>query len=424
MHAEVPKPIIEEICKLGGSIYAVGGAVRDEILGLESKDLDLLVTGIPYDQLLAMLNCYGKTDEVGESFGIIKFTLQDTNETIDVALPRTERSIGAGHKDFEVNFDHTLPVESDLARRDFTINAIAKNLVTGEYVDPYNGLEHLNKQVIHPVYEDCFKDDPLRILRGIQFAARFGFYFSKEAGANVRKYKHGIKALSPERIAIELAKLFEKGQYDQLDFALDSVWLEIFPELKHGYDYGEYPLQDAPKDKELRFLVLMGWSHHRDSVYQPPKVEQLEAICERLKLSSGGFNVPRMLKLYGCAINTSPELYSNSDYDVRRYVAHHCDGSWDVFWDVCKLWASFRGMGSARTMTALGERAFRVKGDPVSLKALAVDGNDALAAGLNGKEIGDALSKLLEDVLKVPGVNQRWVLLEGLKEFSEAKNLA
>ena len=127
--------IIKAVKDNGGNTYEVGGAVRDRLLGLPSKDTDLLVTGVPIEKLQAILP--GRVELVGQSFGVFKVTID--GETIDVAMPRTERTTGVGHRDFEVKCDHTLSVEEDLARRDFTMNAIAVDLAIGLAIDPFNG---------------------------------------------------------------------------------------------------------------------------------------------------------------------------------------------------------------------------------------------------------------------------------------------
>ncbi|HEU4436982.1 MAG TPA: hypothetical protein VFR89_05910, partial [candidate division Zixibacteria bacterium] len=118
--------IAEAVLKKG-NLYEVGGAVRDRLLGIPraQKDTDYLVTGIPLTELVALLKKFGYVDLVGRFFGVIKFTDKETGITFDISLPRKEKSTGVGHKDFEVDFDPSLPVETDLGRRDFTINAMA-----------------------------------------------------------------------------------------------------------------------------------------------------------------------------------------------------------------------------------------------------------------------------------------------------------
>jgi len=125
-------PFVRALQQQGARVYTVGGTVRDELLGHPRKDLDLLVTGLPQPRLIRGLRPYGRVQLTGRAFGVIKFVPRGWDgPPIDVALPRTEISTGIGHRDFAVTFDHTLPVETDLGRRDFTINAMAVDLADG-----------------------------------------------------------------------------------------------------------------------------------------------------------------------------------------------------------------------------------------------------------------------------------------------------
>jgi len=401
MNIEPLKPVIKDVLSSQGEIFAVGGAVRDKFLKLQSKDLDVLVTGIPYNKLLTILNRYGKVDEVGESFGIIKFTPSGSTDIIDVALPRTERSIGAGHKDFEVNFDHTLSVEADLIRRDFTINAIAVNLSTGEYIDPHGGQQHIKEKVICTVYKDSLKDDPLRILRAVQFSARFGFDLSSDVTREIIANREAIHLLSPERIAVELAKLFGKGKPIYIDDSLIDVWSQLFPEIWQQ-EFNQEPFSYLPEDMELRFLMLLGNACTATGLLS---LGDMKNIVDRLKLSSGGFDTERMLRLYGAVVKTDPEELCQSDYSVRSLVSHQLNGSWKDFWDVCRLWSGINRTASALSLISLSERAARCQRDPLLRSDLEVAGYDVIQAGFTGKDVGDILKLALECVLLNPALN-------------------
>ena len=151
----------------GGRALCVGGFVRDRLLGRDSKDLDVEVFGIPQDRLLPLLQSLGRVEPVGQAFPVYKFG------TIDVALPRRESKTGRGHKGFTVEGDHTMSFEDAARRRDFTINAIAWDPLTDEYLDPFNGRRDLELRVLKVVDPATFADDSLRVLRALQFAARF-----------------------------------------------------------------------------------------------------------------------------------------------------------------------------------------------------------------------------------------------------------
>src|SRR5690606_8675300 len=140
-----------------------------------------------------------------------KFKPHGSVEDIDIAIPRTERATGeGGHKGFEVSSDHNLPIEKDLERRDFTINAIAKD-INGNVIDPFGGQRDLKEKIIRVVNPQAFSDDPLRMLRAVQFAARFGFPIEPKTEQLIKANAHRIREIAAERILIELEKIVKKG---------------------------------------------------------------------------------------------------------------------------------------------------------------------------------------------------------------------
>ena len=143
---------LKAIEEKGGRVYEVGGTLRDLLLGLPHKDKDLLVTQLPIQELLSLLAQHGNVQTVGQSFGVIKFRPHGAHSEFDIALPRIERSTGVGHRDFEVEYDPNLPVEKDLGRRYFTVNAMARDLKMGELIDPFGGQEDLRKKILRQVF--------------------------------------------------------------------------------------------------------------------------------------------------------------------------------------------------------------------------------------------------------------------------------
>lgn len=162
----------------GGRPFFMGGCVRDALLGAESKDFDIEVFDLSVAQIQAALSARFEIISVGASFGVIK--VKDL--PVDVSVPRRENRVGAGHKDFEVFPDSTLSPKEAASRRDFTFNAIGWDPVTGELLDDYNGEADLRAGVIRHV-SDKFAEDPLRVLRAMQFAARFEFTVAPETVA-------------------------------------------------------------------------------------------------------------------------------------------------------------------------------------------------------------------------------------------------
>ncbi|MCK5125183.1 MAG: HD domain-containing protein [candidate division Zixibacteria bacterium] len=266
-----------------GRVFEVGGFVRDSLLRreIEFKDRDYLVTGITFDRLQVILKQYGRVDLVGRSFGVIKFTPyagEDSTEipgTCDISLPRAEKSTGPAHTDFDVDFNPEIPVEEDLLRRDFSINAIARDLDTGDLIDPYGGQIDLENKVIRMVSDRSFPEDPLRMLRAIQFAARFEFDIEPETYRALKDNVQLIESISPERIAEELNKMLVRSKRPSIGLRLiqESGMLKyIIPELEaavgceqpggyHAHDVFEHTLRIVDACPPLLHVRLAGLFH-------------------------------------------------------------------------------------------------------------------------------------------------------------------
>lgn len=215
----------------GGRPVLVGGAVRDPLLGREVKDMDIEVFGLSMESLLAALERVGRVCAVGKTFGVFKLRLGETE--IDVSLPRREKKIGSGHRGFEIDYDPFLSFEIAASRRDFTVNAMGLDLVSGELLDPWGGERDLRAGVIRHV-SPAFDEDPLRVLRACQFAARFGFSIAPETVARCRALRTELPTLSTERIWEEMKKLLLKSPKPSLGMAaLETTGaLSLFPELE------------------------------------------------------------------------------------------------------------------------------------------------------------------------------------------------
>src|ERR1700761_5974952 len=175
----------------GANVYAIGGRVRDALVGHfhhrnipEPKDLDYVVTGHTLAQVVAAFEAKGiKVDAVGASFEGLKVTIGAL--AVHVALRRRERSIGFGHRDFEVSFGPEISIEEDAERRDFTINALGLHLADWRIVAPARALDDLRQGVIRAITDFSFDDDPLRMLRAVQFASRLGFQIEPDTWAQI-----------------------------------------------------------------------------------------------------------------------------------------------------------------------------------------------------------------------------------------------
>ena len=222
---------VEEVARLvraaGGRALLVGGCVRDELLGAVPKDFDIECFGIAPAELQAALATRFSLDLVGLSFGVIKLHHLD----IDVAMPRRETKLGLGHKAFGMEYDPSLTVREASARRDFTVNAIYRDPLTGEILDPWNGRGDLDRKVLRHV-SDHFREDPLRVLRGMQFVARFDLTPAAETIAICREMTP--EGLPAERLFEEWAKLLTKGVKISkgLEFLRQVGWVRYYPELE------------------------------------------------------------------------------------------------------------------------------------------------------------------------------------------------
>lgn len=197
---EAVQKIARDAEKNGGRVYMVGGCVRDRLMGTEPKDVDIEVHGIAPDVLKAILSEIDEPMTFGESFGI--YSLKGID--LDIAMPRMEHATGRGHRDFEVDVDPFIGTEKAAMRRDFTINAMMRDVLSGEIVDHFGGLDDLEKGIIRHVNDKSFAEDPLRVFRAAQFAARFGFSVADETVEICKKMNVG--ELSSERVEGELRK--------------------------------------------------------------------------------------------------------------------------------------------------------------------------------------------------------------------------
>lgn len=197
---------------LGGSVYYVGGHVRDEFLGIESKDIDIEVHGLEIDQLKEILKEYGQVDLVGESFGIFMVKGFD----LDISMPRIEEAKGRGHRDFDVSVNPHLGTFKAARRRDFTINSIMKNVLNGEIVDHYGGINDIEKGILRCVDEKTFGDDPLRVLRAARFAAKLDFQIEERTLDICSKVK--LDSLSRERVFDEVKRALVQSKKPSIFF--------------------------------------------------------------------------------------------------------------------------------------------------------------------------------------------------------------
>lgn len=211
--------------------YLVGGSVRDWLLGIAVKDYDVEVYGLGYDALAQALARWGKVNQVGRSFGVVKLTLPD-GPTYDFTIPRRDSKVAPGHKGFLVSFDPAISPREAAARRDFTLNALMFDPHAGALLDFFGGEADLRARILRHT-SDAFGEDPLRVLRGMQLAARFDLRVAPETATLCKSIRGSYTELAVERIAEEWCKWAEKSVRPSsgLLFLAETGWLEHFPEI-------------------------------------------------------------------------------------------------------------------------------------------------------------------------------------------------
>jgi tRNA nucleotidyltransferase (CCA-adding enzyme) len=231
MTSHVPEKVLklaQAVRAEGGRALLVGGCVRDALMGGQPKDWDVEVYGIEPARLRELLQELGRVDAVGEAFTVYK-----VGGDLDVSLPRRERKAGRGHRAFVIEGDPAMSIEEATRRRDFTVNAILEDPLTGETIDPFNGRDDLKNKTLRAVSRETFAEDSLRVLRAAQFAARFEFDIEPETVEQCRSID--LTDLPRERIWGEMEKLLLRAPRPSIGF----LWLhrlgvfdQLFPELK------------------------------------------------------------------------------------------------------------------------------------------------------------------------------------------------
>ena len=325
--------IAHRVRDAGGRALIVGGWVRDRLMERPCKDLDLEVYGLPADRLKSLLAEFGHVNTVGESFTVYKVA------DVDVALPRRESRTGRGHRAFEVTGDPDLSFIEAARRRDFTINAIAWDPLTGEYLDPFNGRGDIDARVLRAVDVRTFAEDSLRVLRAVQFAARFEFSLDAETGELCRGI--ALDDLPSERIWGELEKLLLQAARPSPGFqlALDLGVIErVFPEIQALVGCQQEPEWHPEGDVWVHTLLVVDQARTRiDDLDRARQIAvMLGAVCHDLgKPPTTAFIDGRIRSIdheqAGVAPATSVlnrlNIHTVDGYDVRKQVlgivAHH-----------------------------------------------------------------------------------------------------
>jgi tRNA nucleotidyltransferase (CCA-adding enzyme) len=431
-----------------GNVYVVGGAVRDMALGLAPKDVDLMVQGIHPQKLENILSQLpGRVDFTGKAFGVYRYR-NPQGQDVEIALPRGEVSTGEGHKDFEVKTDHNLPVEADMDRRDFTGNAMAYDLARQQLIDPHGGWNDLQDRKLRVVNEHSFRDDPLRILRGLASRSRHGLVPDEHTRAEMTLNAPNLQHLPNERIQAELDKIMGgKHPSDAIRLAQETGVLQHFlPEVAatHGFDQRNKHhdrllfdhtmdvLEHVAKnsnDKDLRYMALLhdigkpksqwidpdtGYAHYykgkdgQGEDHETLGADMAKAALTRLKFPRARIDRVEHLVRH----HMFPEF--NTESGARRFMnrvgPEHADDLITMR-DGDLAGKPYREQNVAQMQDLLA--SVRGKGQATTQGNLAISGNDLIAAGMKpGPQMGTLLKYLTDLVIENPNYNDRDKLLQ------------
>ena len=406
--------------------YLVGGAVRDELLGLDSKDADFVVPGVDYEGLRRALEPHGKVEDfevAGRRVGARLYPRDRRVRAaapagIEFAPPRAERSTGPGRHDFEIVADPALSIEDDMARRDFTVNAIARRLDTGELVDPFGGQQDLRDLLLRTVGPRSFAEDPLRIVRGLRLVSQLGLTPEESTLRQMRDEAGNVRLVSGERLGDELAKLLlGREPARALRFARDTgVLAELVPELDPSLDEHTFTVVQATADADAGLPVRLAALLH-DSGKPGAPIEQHAARGAQLAQQAlERLRYPGRLRAYVVRLIAAHAFWLDGvdELFARRFLREHGD---ELAFDlVTHKQADLTGKQRPQDELAAGrlrELLEQERSQPHRLQDLAVDGSDLLELGYReGPELGRALDALLDAVVDNPSINTREQLLE------------
>jgi tRNA nucleotidyltransferase (CCA-adding enzyme) len=428
---------------LGLDAYLVGGAVRDELLGLESKDADFLVLGVDTEQLRAALAPHGRVEDLVVAGRLVGVRLMPsarsirelTRVGIEFAPPRREVSTGPGRHDFEIVADASLSLEDDMRRRDFTVNAMARRVADGELFDPLGGRADLDAHRLRTVSPQSFREDPLRLIRALRFVSQLGFEPDETLLVQMREEASAVKLVSGERIGGGLAAdgmgelsklLMGREPARALAFTRDTgVLAELIPEFAAVPDYLSDHIfavvqtsADAGDTLAVRLAALfhdVGKPIDGDPLgHARVGAEIAEKTMERLRYPT------RLVRRVVAIVGAHPfhaEKAPREPRELRRYLAEHGD---ELAADITAMrFADLRAKD--RDTSVLEELAAgldRERANPHRIADLAISGDDLIDLGFTpGPALGGALQALLDAVIDEPELNTRDALLARAKEL-------
>jgi tRNA nucleotidyltransferase (CCA-adding enzyme) len=466
--------IEDYVRSLGLDAYLVGGAVRDELLGLESKDADFLVPGVDTEALRTALAPHGRVEDlvVADRLVGVRFHPNErgirglTPAGIEFAPPRKEVSTGPGRHDFEIVADAALSVEDDMRRRDFTVNAMARRLETGELIDPLGGRADLEARRLRTVSTQSFREDPLRLVRALRFVSQLGFEPDDELLAQMREEAAAVKLVSGERVGGglaadgmgELSRLLLGAEPARaLRLARDTgVLVELLPEFGPAIGFDQesryhdlavdehtFAVVQAAADAGYPLAVRLAALFHdlgkphtawrgndgRLHYYTKPGFAERGHDQVGADLAAGALSrlrYPNALRQRVVRI-VRRHMFSPGKGDAlraRRFLRRNGDElAFDLLDHKRADLLGKRGSGGEPppqdeidALDRFREVVAEKRSSPYRLSDLAVDGDDLIELGFGpGPQLGRTLNELLDAVVDEPALNTRAALLARAK---------
>ena len=434
------RAIEDYVRSLGLDAYLVGGAVRDELLGLESKDADFLVPGVDTDALRAALEPHGRVDDLVVADRLVGVRLHPRDPEIralapagiEFAPPRKEVSTGPGRHDFEIVADPSLSIEEDMRRRDFTVNAMARRLEDGTIVDPLDGRTDVERRVLRTVSPTSFAEDPLRLVRGLRFVSQLGFELDEQTRTLMVEEAPAVRLVSGERIGGglaadgmgELSKLLLGAQpAAALTAARDTgVLVQLIPEFgpaRYLADHIFAVVQETADAGDHLAVRLAALFHDLGKPVDADPLGHARVGAQIARETLRRLRYPeRLARRVVAIVREHPyraEDRPTTSVEARRFLFRHGDElAFDlVAFRIADLRGKNRDASGVEEVRALLEQELS---SPHRLSDLALDGDDLLALGFHpGPDLGRALHELLELVVDDPSMNDRDRLLEHAK---------
>lgn len=442
----------------GGKVYAVGGAIRDALLQEQPKDIDLMVSGLPGEQVDHILSSLpGRVDLTGKRFGVYRYKVN--GQEVEVALPREDAYAESGRGKGVITVDHNLPIEQDLQRRDFTANSMAVDLDTGHLIDPYGGAQDIERNVLRTTHPDSFREDPTRTIRALTMHGRYGLMPDERTRHELETHGHLVRHESPDALNKVIDKMVSsRNPAGAVRLAQETGTLQhFFPEVSNGWSFDQnnahhaYPLGEhtlhvldnvskITDDTDQRLAALYhdvgkpasAWVNPetgKNHYYQGPNGEganheEVGAKMVHDRMRALNYPVTRINRVSQLVAGHMFPSF-NSPRGARRFLNKHGENA-DALLNLRE--ADMGGKGQSQEEMAAKTSADKMRdlvgearqgNAPTDLSALAINGSDLMAAGIpQGPQIGNVLRSLMSDVVENPQLNNRETLLQRAQQYA------